>query len=105
MLCRLDRYSAFLFANYLLILCFVELEYYIFSVVRVKVVRQDLRDPEETRAQKLVVQTTTLKTFNPLNPRSIGFQMFTSSDSCKIFKGTMGNGGLAGTQGSLGKEV
>lgn len=102
MLCRLDRYSAFLFANYLLILCFVELEYYIFSVVRVKVVRQDLRDPEETRAQKLVVQTTTLKTFNP---RSIGFQMFTSSDSCKIFKGTMGNGGLAGTQGSLGKEV
>lgn len=42
-------------------------------------VRQDLRDPEETRAQKLVVQTTTLQTFNPL---SVGFQMFTSSDFC-----------------------
>ena len=65
-------------------------------------VRQDLRDPEETRVQKLVVQTTTLKTFNS---RSIGFQMFTSSASCNIFKGTMGDGGLAGTQGSLGKEV
>ena len=64
-------------------------------------VRQDLRDPEETRAQKLVV-TTTLQTFNP---RPFGLQMFTSRNSCKIFKGTVGDGGLAGTQGSPGKEV
>ena len=42
-------------------------------------VHEDLGDPEETRAQKLVVQATTLQTFNPLDFKCLHQAIFVKS--------------------------